>query len=58
MLVRALSAYLTGDYARTVEIISRRTGEWVRLGGSDAQREVIDDTLLSALQRADRYRIA
>ncbi|MFI5908226.1 FAD/NAD(P)-binding protein [Dactylosporangium sp. NPDC051541] len=57
VLVRALSAYLTGDYARTVELISRRTGEWVRLGGSDAQREVIDDTLLSALQRADRYRI-
>ncbi|WP_433221142.1 FAD/NAD(P)-binding protein [Dactylosporangium sp. CS-047395] len=56
VLVRALRAYLAGDYARTVELISRRTGEWVRLGGSDAQREVIDDVLLSALQRADRYR--
>jgi uncharacterized NAD(P)/FAD-binding protein YdhS len=55
VLVRALSAYLTGDYARTVELISRRTGEWVRLGGSDAQREVIDDTLLSALHQAGRY---
>ncbi|MEU7875289.1 FAD/NAD(P)-binding protein [Dactylosporangium sp. NPDC049140] len=54
-LVRALSAYVNGDYALTVELISRRTGEWVRLGGSDAQREVIDDTLLSALVRAGRY---
>ncbi|GAA3300299.1 FAD/NAD(P)-binding protein [Dactylosporangium vinaceum] len=56
-LVRALRAYLAGDYDRTVELISRRTGEWVRLGGSDAQREVIDDTLLSALQRSQRSRI-
>ncbi|WP_432994059.1 FAD/NAD(P)-binding protein [Dactylosporangium sp. CA-233914] len=55
VLVRALSAYVAGDYALTVELISRRTGEWVRLGGSDAQREVIDDTLLSALHRAGRY---
>ncbi|MGI5240617.1 FAD/NAD(P)-binding protein [Dactylosporangium sp. CA-139066] len=55
VLVRALIAYLTGDYALTVELISRRTGEWVRLGGSDAQREIIDDTLLSALHRAGRY---
>ncbi|GAA2357464.1 FAD/NAD(P)-binding protein [Dactylosporangium salmoneum] len=53
VLVRALSAYVRGDYALTVELISRRTGEWVRLGGSDAQREVIDDTLLSALSARD-----
>jgi hypothetical protein len=58
VLVRALIAYLGGDYALTVELISRRTGEWVRLGGSDAQREVIDDTLLSALLHAGRYESA
>nr|BFE57918.1 hypothetical protein GCM10020063_024440 [Dactylosporangium thailandense] len=54
VLVRALIAYLGGDYALTVELISRRTGEWVRLGGSDAQREIIDDTLLSALSARDK----
>ena len=27
----------------------------VRLGGSDAQREVVEDTLIAALLRADRF---
>ena len=51
-LVGALSAYIAGDYAFAAIAITRRSGEWDRLGGSDAQREVIDDTLLSALMHA------
>jgi uncharacterized NAD(P)/FAD-binding protein YdhS len=53
-LVVALTAYVTGDYARAARVIAGRTGEWAKLGGSDAQREVIDDTLLSALIHAGR----
>ena len=53
-LANALDAYLDGRYDMVAEILGPLTAQWCRLGGSDAQREVIEDTLISALMRAGR----
>lgn len=50
---RAMLAFATGDYracARTLEPVA---AEVVRIGGSRAQREIVEDTLLVALMRGD-----
>ncbi|AWB19782.1 tetratricopeptide repeat protein [Methylobacterium currus] len=51
-ICRAALAFAEGDYGSCARILEPVAGEVVRLGGSGAQREVIEDTLLVALMRA------
>jgi hypothetical protein len=47
-LCRALGAFADGDYSRTIALIEPHVAEIVRIGGSHAQREVFEDTLIVA----------
>ena len=51
-ICRAALAFADEDYAGCVRILEPLAGEVVRIGGSGAQREVIEDTLLLALLRS------
>lgn len=58
-ICRAALAFAEADYAACVGILEPVAREVVRIGGSGAQREVVEDTLLVALMRsgeADRAR--
>jgi hypothetical protein len=52
-ICRAARAFADGDYAGCVRILEPAADEVVRIGGSHAQREVIEDTLLVALMKSD-----
>lgn len=54
-LVEGLAAFSRGDYAETIRLIEPVTDQIVRVGGSNAQREVFEDTLLEAYLRAERF---
>lgn len=54
-LARALAAYVEGDHATASDLLLAEEDRVVRYGGSHAQREVVEDTLLQALVRAERY---
>ena len=49
---RAALAFAEADYARCVRVLEPVAASVVRIGGSGAQREVIEDMLLVALMRA------
>ena len=51
-ICRAALAFADGDYAGCVRILEPMSREVSRIGGSGAQREVIEDTLLLALMRS------
>lgn len=51
-LCRALLAYADGDFPRAIAHIEPNLGEIVRIGGSHAQREVFEDTLIAAYMRS------
>lgn len=51
-ICRAALAFAEGDYAGCARILEPVAGEVVRIGGSGAQREMIEDTLLQALIRS------
>lgn len=51
-ICRAFLAFAEEDYAACVRILEPVAGEAVRLGGSGAQREIVQDTLLVALMRS------
>jgi hypothetical protein len=51
----ALTAFACGDYERTIRHLEPVADQVVRVGGSNAQREVFEDTLLQASLRAGRY---
>jgi hypothetical protein len=53
-LTTALAAYLDERYHTAAEILRPLAGQWRRVGGSDAQRDVLDETLISALTRCGR----
>ena len=53
-LGQGFAAYVEGDHATAAETLLRRSDDFVRLGGSHAQREVFEDTLIHALIRAGR----
>ena len=54
-LCAALRALATGDPGTAADrLVELRSAVW-RLGGSDAQREVVEDTLIAALLAAARY---
>lgn len=53
-LVEGIAAFSRGDHAAAIDRLEPVLAEVVRLGGSRAQREVIEDTLLVAHLRANR----
>lgn len=55
VLVAAIAAFARGEYAEVVELLEPRMAEVVRIGGSHAQREVFEDTLIEACVRANRF---
>ncbi len=55
---RAAQAFAAGDYAACVGALEPFADDVVRIGGSGAQREVVEDTLLVALMRAGETRKA
>jgi hypothetical protein len=53
-VVRGLRAYTAGDFAGAGDLLDMPAQSVPYLGGSRAQREVIEDTLIDALIRVDR----
>jgi len=51
-ICRAALAFAEGDYAACARLLEPVATEVVRIGGSGAQREVIEDTLLVALMKS------
>lgn len=51
-LCRAALEFAEGNYDRCVEIVEPMADDIARIGGSGAQREVFEDTLLLALMRS------
>ncbi|MDO8411052.1 MAG: tetratricopeptide repeat protein [Phenylobacterium sp.] len=51
-ICRAALAFAEADYPRCVAILEPLVPEVVRIGGSGAQREIVEDTLLVALMRS------
>jgi hypothetical protein len=49
---RALGAFAAGRFGECADLLEPMAGEVARIGGSNAQREVIEETLLVALLRA------
>jgi hypothetical protein len=54
-LVQGIWAFAQGAYDETIKWIEPIADQIVRIGGSNAQREVFEDTLLEAYLRAGRY---
>jgi hypothetical protein len=51
-ICRAVLAFAEEDYAGCVRVLEPLAAEAVRIGGSGAQREIVEDTLLVALMRS------
>ena len=51
VVCRAVAAFAEGDHARCAAILEPAAAEVVRIGGSHAQREVVEDLLLVALMK-------
>jgi hypothetical protein len=54
-LVQGIWAFAQGAYDEAIRCIEPIADQIVRIGGSNAQREVFEDTLLEAYLRAGRY---
>jgi hypothetical protein len=54
-LARALRTLVRGDASAAADAIARIEPQLWRVGGSDAQREVVEETRICALVRAARY---
>ena len=55
-LVKGIRAFAQGEYARCADLIAPLQRDmFVRLGGSHAQREVFEDTLLAAYLRSEQF---
>ncbi len=54
-LCSALQAFADGDASTAADRLTLMIATVRRLGGSDAQREVVEDTLIAALLAAGRY---
>jgi hypothetical protein len=57
-ICRALAAFVDEDYAACVQMLAPVLGQVVRIGGSHAQRELIEDTFLVALIRSGELKRA
>jgi hypothetical protein len=51
-LAEGLGAFAAGDYTEAIRLIEPVAGEVIRLGGSHAQRDVFEETLIQAYLRA------
>jgi len=51
-ICQAALAFAEEDYARCIQLLEPVAGEVVRIGGSGAQREILEDTLLVSLMRS------
>ena len=51
-LIEAIGAFGAGDYYRTISVLEPHSDEIVRVGGSHAQFDVFNETLLAAYMRA------
>ena len=54
-MVRGIAAFAEGDYGETVRRMEQPIQELARIGGSHAQREVFEDTLLEAYIRGEQF---
>ena len=54
-LARALRRLASGEHSAGADALARLQRQTVRLGGSDAQREILEETRIAALLRADRF---
>ena len=54
-LVHGIEAFAQGSYAEAARLIEPVFGQLPRVGGSHAQREVFEDTLLEAYLRAEQF---
>ena len=54
-LASGIEAFARGAYDDSIRLLEPLAGQLVRIGGSDAQREVFEDTLLEAYFRAGRF---
>jgi hypothetical protein len=54
-VARALIAFGRGDYARAIQALGVLPASAHRIGGSDAQRDLLYLTLLEAVQRLRRF---
>ncbi len=52
-ICRAMNAFAEEDYAACVRELDGVLGEVARIGGSHAQREIVEDTFIAALMRSD-----
>ena len=57
-LIDGALAFAAGDYARAVEAILPVRNNAVRIGGSHAQRDIINLTLIAGAERSGRWRLA
>ncbi|MFX8824977.1 hypothetical protein ABTM64_20935, partial [Acinetobacter baumannii] len=51
-ILRAAQAFVDGDPAGCAGLLEPMLGEVARIGGSGAQREIVEDTLIVALMRS------
>ncbi len=54
-LVQGIVAFAQGQYARAAQLLEPVCPQLVRIGGSHAQREVFEDTLVEAYLRAEQF---
>ena len=54
-LVRGIGSFAQGNYGEAVQLIEPVFSQFTRIGGSHAQREVFEDTLLEAYLRAEQF---
>lgn len=54
-LIAAVAAFAREEYTTTIATLEPLLDHVVRIGGSNAQRQVFEDTLLQAYLRAERY---
>ena len=54
-LTQGIGAFARGEYAMAVELMEPLYPQLARIGGSHAQREVFEDTLLEAYLRAEQF---
>jgi hypothetical protein len=57
-LVDAMAAYGQGEWRRTIALLLPIRDQVIRIGGSHAQRDVVDQTLVAAALRAEDWPLA
>jgi pentatricopeptide repeat protein len=57
-LTEAIALFARGEFSRCIAILEPLQPQIIRIGGSHAQREVFEDTLLEAYFRAGRFEAA